>query len=73
MSRIVVPRQVLLVEIERRCAGERCKQKARIGLTKEEARAYTGFVCERCEVKTTDRLAQTDVPAEWWHDFVKPT
>ncbi len=73
MSRIVVPRRVLLVEIERRCAGERCKQKARIGLTKEEARAYTGFVCERCEVKTTDSLAQTDVPAEWWHDFVKPT
>ncbi len=73
MSRIVVPRQVLLVEIERRCADERCKQRARIGLTKEEARGYTGFVCERCEGETTDALLKTDVPAEWWQDFVRST
>ncbi len=73
MSRIVVPRRVLLVEIERRCADQHCKQRARIGITKEEARSYTGFVCERCESKTTDALLKKDVPAEWWQDFVEST
>ncbi len=73
MNRIVVPREVLLVEIERRCADEQCKQKARIGLTKKEAREYMGFVCERCEGTTTDALLKTDVPAEWWQDFVRST
>jgi hypothetical protein len=70
MSRIVVPRAVLLVEIERRCSDPQCKQKARIGLTKEEARHYTGFVCERCERETLDSLAEREVPVEWWQDFV---
>lgn len=71
MSRIVVPRQVLLVEIERRCAAPQCKSRARIGLTKEEARSYTGFLCERCETETPDTLTERDVPAEWWQDFVE--
>lgn len=71
MSRIIVPRAVLLVEIERRCADPQCNQKMRIGLTREEARNYDGFVCERCESETTDALAKRDVPDEWWQDFVK--
>ncbi len=69
MSRIVTRRAVLLIEIERRCSSPSCKQKARIGLTKEEARAYTGFTCERCEHRTIDDLAERDVPAEWWQEF----
>jgi hypothetical protein len=66
---ILIPRQVLLVEIERRCGvdGE-CKARARIGLTKEEARAYCGFTCERCERWNEDVLVETDVP-EWWEEL----
>ncbi len=70
MSRIVVPRAVLLIEIERRCADSSCNQKMRIGLTKDEARNYTGFLCERCEAETPDTLTARDVPEDWWQDFV---
>lgn len=65
---INIPREVLLVEIERRCREPECHAKTRIGLTKEEARAYTGFTCERCEVWQTDALAERDVP-EWWEEL----
>lgn len=66
---ILIPRQVLLVEIERRCAVDNeCNARARIGLTKEEARAYCGFTCERCERWNEDVLVETDVP-EWWEEL----
>lgn len=66
---IAIPRQVLLVEIERRCAiDDECNQRTRIGLTKEEARAYCGFKCERCERWNDDALIERDVP-EWWEEL----
>lgn len=65
--RIVVPRDVLLVEIERRCPA--CNTKMRLGLTKEEARAYQGFTCERCERRTQDSLTERDVP-DWWEELM---
>jgi hypothetical protein len=66
---IAIKREVLLVEIERRCAvDDECNQRARIGLTKEEARAYCGFKCERCERWNDDALSERDVP-EWWEEL----
>lgn len=66
---IFIPREVLLVEIERRCAVDAdCNARARIGLTKEEARAYCGFTCERCERWNEDFLSERDVP-EWWEEL----
>jgi hypothetical protein len=66
---IAIRREVLLVEIERRCAlDDECNQRNRIGLTKEEARAYCGFKCERCERWNDDVLTERDVP-EWWEEL----
>lgn len=66
---IAIKREVLLVEIERRCAiDDECNQRNRIGLTKEEARAYCGFKCERCERWNDDSLTERDVP-EWWEEL----
>ena len=64
-SRIIIPRKLLLVEIERRCAISDCNAKRRLGLTKDEARAYSGFECERCRKWNIDVLSERDVP-EWW-------
>jgi hypothetical protein len=64
-SKIVIPRDVLLVEIERRCRQPDCHARMRIGLTKEEARAYSGFECERCERWNNDALSERDVPDGW--------
>ena len=61
-------RELLLVEIERRCADPACNAAARVGLTKAEARAYTGFECERCERWNEDELVERDVP-EWWEEL----
>jgi len=69
-GRIVIPRELLLIEIERRCPDEACQARTRIGLTKEEARAYCGFECERCEHRWDDVLTERDVP-EWWEEMVK--
>lgn len=66
--RVVISREVLLVEIERRCADPECGAKTRIGLTKEEARAYTGFECARCERTWDDALTERDIP-EWWEEL----
>lgn len=66
---IVIPREVLLVEIERRChVDSECNARTRVGLTKEEARAYCGFTCERCERWNEDVLTERDVP-EWWEEL----
>jgi hypothetical protein len=67
-SRIVIPREVLLVEIERRCPDAECNARTRIGLTKEEARVYCGFECERCGRSWDDALTERDVP-EWWEEL----
>ncbi|HKQ99512.1 MAG TPA: hypothetical protein VJT09_02495 [Pyrinomonadaceae bacterium] len=65
---IVIPREVLLVEIERRCRDEKCNGRTRVGLTKEEARLYCGFECEHCGEKWEDALTERDVP-EWWEEL----
>jgi hypothetical protein len=66
--KITIPRELLLVEIERRCPDAECNWKTRIGLTKEEARAYCGFECERCGRSWDDVLTERDVP-EWWEEL----
>jgi hypothetical protein len=66
--RIVVPRELLLVEVERRCAASGCNARMRIGLTKSEARDYRGFECERCKLWVEDSLSERDVP-EWWEEL----
>jgi len=63
---IVLPREVLLVELERRCADERCRAKNRIGLTKQEARVYRGFNCARCERWHDDALTERDYIMVVW-------
>jgi hypothetical protein len=67
-SQIVIPRDVLLVEIERRCRDAQCNARTRIGLTKDEARVYGGFECERCGQSWDDLLTERDVP-EWWEEL----
>jgi hypothetical protein len=67
-SRIVIPREVLLIEIERHCADENCNARTRIGLTKAEARLYDGFECERCECWNEDGLTERDIP-DWWEEL----
>jgi hypothetical protein len=67
-GRIVIPREVLLVEIERRCQDAHCNGRTRVGLTKEEARLYCGFECERCGQSWDDLLTERDVP-EWWEEL----
>ena len=66
--KISVPREVLLVEIERRCLDPQCGERVRLGLTKVEARAYRGFSCERCQRWHDDRLTRNDIP-DWWEEM----
>jgi hypothetical protein len=68
-QRIVFPRKVLLVEIERHCADTHCNARTRIGLTKEEARLYDGFECEVCERWHDDGLTERDIP-DWWEELI---
>jgi hypothetical protein len=67
-SKILIPREVLLVEIERRCHDTQCNARTRVGLTKDEARVYCGFECERCGQFWDDLLTERDVP-EWWEEL----
>jgi hypothetical protein len=67
-QQIVFPREVLLVEIERHCAGAYCNARKRIGLTKEEARLYDGFECDVCEQWQEDGLTERDIP-DWWEEL----
>ncbi|HEX8130586.1 MAG TPA: hypothetical protein VF527_15900 [Pyrinomonadaceae bacterium] len=65
---LAFPREVLLVEIERHCADASCNARTRVGLTKEEARLYDGFECERCERWHADGLTERDIP-DWWEEL----
>lgn len=67
-QKIVVLREVLLVEIERRCRADACRAKNRVGLTKTEAALYHGFKCEKCEAWNQDFLAERDAP-DWWEEL----
>ena len=66
--RIRARRELLLVEVERRCREPGCGARTRVPLTKEEARSYTGFECERCGRKNPDALTERDIP-EWWEEL----
>ena len=66
--RVKTPREVLLVEVDRWCRGAACGARTRFSLTKEEARSYTGFECERCGRRNPDALAERDIP-EWWEEL----
>ena len=68
MKRVLTRRDVLLVEVERRCGDAACGARARVPLTKEDARSYTGFECERCGAFNPDALAERDIP-EWWEEL----
>jgi hypothetical protein len=67
-SRVIFPRSVLLVQVERWCGDHACNARTRLSLTKEEARSYTGFECERCERWNDDALTERDIP-EWWEEL----
>jgi len=62
---IIIPRELLLVEIARRCRVEACKTRVFFGLTRPEALRYRGFECEQCRAWNDDRLTKQDVD-DWW-------
>lgn len=66
--RVVTPRELLLVEVERYCRDASCGALTRVGLTKSEARVYREFTCARCERAWDDSLSERDVP-EWWDEL----
>lgn len=68
MNRIIIEREVLLFEIERRCSLDDCNERVFIGLTKSEAHNYKGFDCTVCERWNPDELKRTDIP-DWWDDL----
>ncbi len=67
-KRIIIPRELLLVEVERWCGDHTCNARTRLSLTKAEARAYTGFECSRCERWNEGALTERDIP-EWWEEL----
>jgi hypothetical protein len=64
-SGITIHREVLLIEIERRCTVQDCTARNFIGLTKVEALEYNGFECSECEQWNKDLLKQAEVPDSW--------
>ena len=70
MKEIFIPREVLLIEIERRCFFSDCEAKMQLGLTKQEAKDYHGFECSVCKRWNEDSLTEKDVP-DWWAE-IKP-
>ena len=69
---LVFPRAVLLIEIDRRCSFAECNARTFIGLTKAEARAFSGFECQDCGRWNDDCLREKDVP-EWWREITEPS
>ena len=64
-ARFHFPREVLLVEIERRCTFVDCGFRNRVSLTKAEAISYRGFRCDKCDRWNDDAVAREDLPASW--------
>ena len=67
-KRIIIPREVLLIEIDRRCCFPDCKARVLIGLTKQEAKSYRGFTCVPCNRWNDDTLMEKDV-SDWWDEI----
>jgi len=59
------PRDVLVLEINRRCTADQCRAVNQISLTRTEAIEYRGFNCSACERWNDDRLSQSEMPASW--------
>src|SRR4029453_5274166 len=68
---IVIERQVLLFEIERRCSFPECNQRVFVGLTKQEAFDYTGFECALCE-RGNDALLTKNNVLDWGDEIALP-
>jgi hypothetical protein len=64
-SGITIHREVLLIEIERRCSVQDCNARNFIVLTKTEALEYNGFECSVCEQWNKDVLKKPEVPDSW--------
>ena len=64
-SQFYFPRDVLVVEITRRCVDDECRARNEISLTKVEAIEYRGFNCSECEIWNDDRLTQSEMPDSW--------
>jgi len=59
------PRDVLVIEIDRRCSADECHARNQISLTKAEAIEYRGFNCSECERWNDDRLTRSEMPDSW--------
>ena len=64
------PRDVLVIEIDRRCSSDECRARNQISLTKPEAIQYRGFNCSECESWNDDRLTQSEMPDSWREESV---
>jgi hypothetical protein len=67
-KRIVVPRALLLIEVDRHCFFPDCNARVLIGLTRQEAFSYSGFECAVCNRWNDDYLTEKDVP-DWWAEM----
>lgn len=65
---VFIPRDVLLIEIDRHCFFADCNARVMIGLTKQNALDYYGFECTDCKRWNDDRLSRKDVP-DWWYEI----
>lgn len=65
---IIIPREVLLIELDRRCSFPDCRARSFIALTKQEAKTYNGFTCEACDRWNDDILSEKDV-SDWWDEI----
>ena len=68
--RVIFPRTVLLIEIDRRCSFPDCNSRTILGLTRDEAFAFCGFECAGCGRWNDDRLREIDVP-DWWGEIIE--
>ena len=46
-NRIIIPREVLLIELDRRCSFPDCQARSFIPLTKQEAKSYRDLVSSK--------------------------
>jgi hypothetical protein len=65
---IIVPRALLLIEVDRHCFFADCNARVLIGLTRQEAFSYSGFECVLCKRWNDDHLTEKDVP-DWWAEI----
>ena len=69
-SRFHFPREVLLIEIERRCIFVDCDGRNQIGLTKAGAIEYRGFDCAKCERWNDDAVEAVELPESWRNEIL---